>query len=223
MRFLITLLLAALPAHALTPLEQKMVDRGKPYYALLDEATDLAWPDMPRRSILAAQVEKESLWNPKAELCVPKPSCSRERGIGFGQMTITPRFNVFNEVSVLHPELKGWAPHDYFNPRKQLIAVAAKDRLHFRQCLPLMAGPEESMSCMLSSYNGGFGGFSADRKLCSNTIGCNPRVWFGHVEQTSLKAKVPLSGYGESFYQINRRYVREVQIIKAPKYQIYLK
>lgn len=227
MRYLVALLLLLIPAavDALTRAESQMVERGKPYYSLLNYAVDLVWPDHPSRfhSVAGAQVEKESLWNPRAELCVPKPSCSRERGIGFGQMTITPRFNVFQEVGILHPELRDWPPDDYFNPRKQLIAVAAKDRLHYRQCSPLMLNEHEAMACMLSSYNGGFGGFSADRRLCSNTRGCNPQLWFGHVENTSLKAKTPLTGYGQSFFQINRGYVREVLIVRPVKYELYLK
>jgi hypothetical protein len=208
---------------AIAATEDRMVVRAKPYFNLLNESVDLVWPDAPRRSIFGSQIERESLWNPNAELCVPKPGCGRERGIGFGQMTITPRFNVFNEVSALHPELKGWHPRDYFDPRRQLIAVVAKDKLHYAQCAKLMPLAQDRLACVMSSYNGGFGGFSADRRLCSNTLGCDPLQWFGHVEQTSLKAKVPLHGYGQSFFQINRGYVCDVLIVRSQKYLPYLR
>ena len=214
----ICLLWAVSGAKALTPAEQKMLDRATPYFGMLRTAVDTAWPDPPTVSMFASQVEKESLWNPRAELCVPKPSCSRERGIGFGQMTITPRFNVFREVGLLHPALRNWTPDKYYDPQLQLIAVVAKDLSHFKQFLPLMENEVESVACMLSSYNGGFGGFSTDRKLCSNTKGCDPRLWYGHVEHVSMKAKVAQAGYGQSFFQINRGYVRGVWFDRRVKY-----
>lgn len=218
----ILLLFAASAPKALTAHEAKMIERATPFFGMLTEATDLVWIDTPSRTVFAGQVEKESLWNPKAELCVPKPGCGRERGLGFGQMTITPRFNVFQEVALLHPALRGWAPADYFDPRLQLIAVVAKDKLHFKQCGPLFTGYPEVMACMLSSYNGGFGGVQADRRLCGNTKGCDPFKWYSNVEDTSLKAKTAQAGYGQSFYQINRGYVKQVWFEKSPKYERHL-
>lgn len=224
MKYLLFILALLLPGllQAQQAHDLKMIARATPYFGTLNEAVDVVWPDAPRRSFFGAQVERESLWNPQAQLCVPKPTCSRERGIGLGQMTITPRFNVFTEVQQLHPLLRDWQPKDYFDPRLQLIAIVAKDRQHYRQCTPLMANPDEILACAMSAYNGGFGGFSADRRLCSNTKGCEPTKWFGHVEHTSLKAKTALQGYGKSFFQINRGYVCEVVVRQAKKYSPYL-
>lgn len=186
--------------------DQQMLRAGTPFFGTLNAAYDDAWPDAPMRSAIAAQVEKESRWNPNAELCVPKPGCTREHGIGLGQFTITAKFNVFNEVSALHPKLKGWAPADYKNPEKQLLAMVVKMKGHYRQCVTNFQGKTEIVACAASSYNGGFGGVLADRRLCANTKGCNPYVWFGHVAEYSTKAKQPLPGYGSSFYLINRMY-----------------
>lgn len=224
MRFLAVILACFLPgvSLALSQFDQRMLREATPHFATITWAHEVAWPDAPMRSFVAAQAEKESRWNPKAELCVPKPSCSRERGIGLGQFTITQRFNAFQEVSRLHPLLHGWQPKDYADPKKQILAMVVKNKLHHRQCTPLLKGMDEVMACVASSYNGGHGGFLADRRLCGNTKGCNPSLWFGHVEQTSLKAKVPLTGYGQSFFQINRAYARGLVKEYRHKYVPYL-
>ena len=223
MRTLLAFALALLSTIAVSqPHSAKMVERGKAYYPTITWAHDTAWPDSPMRSFTAAQIEKESLWNPDAELCVPKPTCSRERGLGLAQFTITPRFNAFTEVAELHPLLRGWRPEEYKDPKKQILAAVVKDRMHFRQCRPLMMGVEHQMACVASSYNGGHGGFLADRKLCSNTAGCNPQLWFGHVAETSTKAKAPLPGYGQSFFMINRGYSQALVHDYRSKYVEYL-
>ena len=38
------------------------------------------------------------------------------------------------------------------------------------------------------------------------------------IEHTSTKAKQPVSGYGQSFFQINRAYVRNVMQVRQAKY-----
>ena len=100
---------------ALTPSEQRMIDRATPYFDLVNRLTDEYWPDLPMRTYLPAQIEKESLWNPQAQLCVPKPSCSRELGVGFGQFTVTPKMNVWKEVKLKYRPLNDWQWEDRFN------------------------------------------------------------------------------------------------------------
>lgn len=224
MRFLVLILACLLCplAQALSAFDQRMIQAGTPYFPLITSAYATVWPDAPMRSATAAMIEKESRWNPYAELCVPKPTCSRERGIGLGQFTITQKFNVFQEVARLHPRLTGWHPSQYTDPEMQIVGIVAKTKMHHRQCTPLMKGSTEVMACVASSYNGGHGGVLADRRLCGNTKGCEPALWFGHVEHTSMKAKVPLTGYGQSFFQINRAYARGVIFEWRPKYIVHL-
>jgi membrane-bound lytic murein transglycosylase MltF len=92
------------------------------------------------------------------------------------------------------------------------------DAAAYHQCTPLMGTPYDRLACALAAYNGGIGGFRSDRRICANTAGCDPTVWFGNVEHTSAKAKRPASGYGQSFFQINRAYVRNVLITRREKY-----
>lgn len=208
-------------APRLTAQEQKMVMRASPYMPALKANIDKVWPDMEYPATLASLIEQESLWNPHAELCVPKPSCSREYGFGFGQLTVTSRFNVFNEVKTMDPSLRDWQYSNRFDPDKQLLSVVVKNHFHYKQCKPLMHPGVSTYACTYSSYNGGFGGVISDRRVCANTLGCDPRAWFGNVENTSMKAKVALKGYGQSFFQINRTYVRNLLIVRPPKYAIF--
>jgi hypothetical protein len=216
------ILLQPILARALTPAEQRMIDRAAPYFGLVSQLTDEYWPQMPMRTYLLAQIEKESLWNPRAQLCVPKPSCSRELGVGFGQFTLTPRMNVWQEVKTKYKPLSDWKWEDRFDPRYQVTAMLLYNKEIYTKCRPLMSNEWGSLACTASSYNGGFGGFSADRRLCSNTAGCDPTRWTGHIELTSTKSKVRVEGYGEPFYYINRGYVKKVLNEMSPKYLPYV-
>lgn len=179
-----------------------------------------SWPDMPMPSVLAAQVEQETCpslshrfcWNPRAEL-----KTEREYGFGLGQITVTSRFNVFQELKAQHRGLQGWSWENRYDPGYQLLALVLKDRGLFR-AVKGAATPGDQLAFMLSGYNGGAGGVNSDRMNCRATPGCEPARWFGHVERTSYKAKLAVKGYGKSFFDINREYVRNVMVVRRPRY-----
>jgi hypothetical protein len=170
------------------------------------------WPSMPAPSMLAAQVEQETCvslespkcWNPHAEL-----KTAREYGFGLGQLTVTKQFNNFQAAKTWDKSLAGWQWGDRFNPKMQLGALVAYDR-NLYNSIHFGATPDDRMAFAFSAYNGGLGGVLKDRALCGHTRGCNPDIWFGNVEKTSFRAKVAVSGYGQSFFQINRGYVSSV-------------
>lgn len=182
----------------------------------------LYWPTMPLPSVLGAQIEQETCislthskcFSPRAEL-----KTAREYGFGLGQITITPSFNNYEVVKRMQPALRDWAWEDRYDSGKQLIALLTMDSNEYRACSPLMMDSFNALACMLARYNGGAGGFNADRRLCSNTQGCDARKWFGNVELYSTKAKKPASGYGKSFYEINREYVRNGMFTRHARYQ----
>jgi len=178
---------------------------------------------------LAASVEKETCvslkskfcWNPHAEL-----KTKIEYGFGLGMSTIaynadgTVRFNVFEEEKKLDPSLGNWAWADRFDATKQLTAFVLKDKQGY-DAIALSATPYDHVAFSKAAYNGGGGGLSSDRRLCQATPHCNPNIWFGNVELTSLKSRSAKKGYGQSAYDINRGYVREIVIIRRPKYDQY--
>lgn len=180
------------------------------------------WPDMPNKYAFASQIEQETCislkskgcWNPKTEL-----KTSREYGFGFGQITVTDRFNVFKEVQQLDPTLQAWKWEERYNPQLQLRALVLKDKVTYDKLK--VKDIRSSLSFMLAGYNGGIGGVLSDRRVCQGTPGCNPNLWRGNVENTSLKQKSVTAGYGQSFFQINRGYVVNVLDVRLPKYISY--
>lgn len=187
---------------------------------LLRAEVDRYWPDAPDRVALAAQVEQEtcvslrsrSCWSPRAELKTP-----REYGFGLGQLTVTQRFNNFDAAKRLDATLVHWAWEDRFDAARQLRVLVLMDRQAYR-AIANAPDPRERLAMALSAYNGGTGGLSADRRLCGQVAGCDPRLWFGNVERTSLKARAKTAGYGQSFFDINRGYVRAILVDRRQRY-----
>lgn len=179
------------------------------------------WPDAPIRSALAAQVEQETCpglksakcWNPRAEL-----KTSREYGFGLGQLTVTPKFDNFKEARKLDASLRDWQFADRYDPARQLRTMVLMDRAGYRRLAALVPDERERLAMAFSAYNGGLGGVLQDRRLCASIAGCDPGRWFDHVELHSLKARTKTAGYGQSFYDINRGYVRAVMIDRRPRY-----
>ncbi|MGE5515073.1 MAG: lytic murein transglycosylase [Bacteroidota bacterium] len=178
------------------------------------------WPDLAIPSALAAQVEQETCislkskgcWNPRTEL-----KTSREYGFGLGQLTVTSRFNAWDEVRGMDAGLRDWRWEDRYDARLQLRALVVKDRFNARS-FATAATPADQLAFAFAAYNGGIGGALSDIKQCRATTGCDPGRWFGHVERTSLKARAKVAGYGQSFFDINRGYVRAVLIERRLKY-----
>lgn len=178
------------------------------------------WPELPLPSALAAQVEQETCaslkskgcWNPRTEL-----KTSREYGFGLGQLTVTSRFNAWEEVRGMDAGLRDWRWENRYDARLQLRALVVKDRFNARS-FPSATAYTDRLAFAFAAYNGGVGGTLSDIKLCRATSGCDPGRWFGNVERTSLKARGKVDGYGQSFFDINRGYVRAVLIERRPKY-----
>lgn len=180
---------------------------------------DSAWPALPMRSMLAAQVEQESLWKPNARL-----KTAREYGFGLGQFTIayradgSERFNAWREVQDLDPALAGWKWADRYDVRLQLRAVVVKNRACFARLRPLVDDDYNALAMCDAAYNGGLGGLYSERRLCAAAEGCDPDRWFGHVERHSGKSRAKWNGYGKSAFEINREHVRNVMVVRRTKY-----
>jgi hypothetical protein len=203
-----------------TALAQEIPANARLYLPILLQEIDTHWPDVSLRSVLGAQVEQETCasltsrrcWNPSTEL-----KTSREYGFGLGQITVTKRFDTFSEVKRLDPTLKAWKWADRYDPVLQLRALVLKDRYNVER-FPLASTPLDSLRFGIAAYNGGLGGMIKDINLCRSTPGCDPGRWEGHVEKTSLKSRKKWKGYGQSAYEINRGYVRNIFGPRREKY-----
>ncbi len=209
------------PAHAEIP------TNAKKYIPILKEEAATFWPASPLPSAMAAQVEQETCisikypecWSPLAEL-----KTARERGVGLGQITRTAHFDALAELKARYPtELKEWSWNTaaLYDPHLQLRGLVLMD--HHDYDVTLLAATEyDRLAFTLAAYNGGLGGVLSDRKLCGGTEDCDSTRWFNNVETTSMKARKAATGYGKSFFDVNREYVKNILIVRRPKYIPYM-
>lgn len=194
---------------------------AKLYVPVLVAALTALWPSMPDKPTLAAQVEQETCisltskgcWNPKTEL-----KTSREYGFGLSMLTITAKFNNFVEAKGWDKSLANWQWADRYNPDMQLKALVAYDRNLFNR-IKSSATEEDRLAFMFSAYNGGLGGVLKDRRLCASTAGCDSSKWLGNVEKYSFRSRTAVKGYGQSFFDINRGYVKNIMVLRVEKYR----
>lgn len=200
-------------------LAAQLPERAQQYLPVLSSEIESTWPAMKQRDVFGAQVEQETCaslrssqcWSPHAEI-----KTKQEYGFGLGQLTVTKRFNTFNEVKALDRQLKDWAWEDRYDARLQLRAMLLKDRYNYDRFKTVY--PDDRILFALAAYNGGLGGTMLDAKMCAATPNCDETRWFDNVERTSYKAKVKVKGYGKSFYEINREYVRNIWYVRRSRY-----
>jgi len=178
-----------------------------------------SWSDITIPSVIPGLIEQETCyslthsrcWSVKAEL-----KTDREYGFGLGQLTVTSRFNAWEEAKALDARLKMWKWEDRLNSEFQMISILAMVKRNYK-AFPNISTDEDRYAFALASYNGGLGGILGDQRICKNTTGCNPNLWFGNTENTSLKKKLAVAGYGKSFFQINREY--PINILKKRRFK----
>jgi hypothetical protein len=219
------LMLFSKPASAAEPPPAAMK-----YLPVLSMEQHEFWPDHPYPAVLGGLVEHESCitlkhprcWNPSSRL-----KTSREEGAGFGQITRaytatgTIRFDALQELRDRHPALREWTwGNVYQRPDLQLRAVVLKSKDDFL-IFARVTDPHDALAFADAAYNGGRGGVQKERRACGLKDACDPKQWFGHVETVCLKSKKPLYG-GRSACDINRHHVRDVLLVRAPKYEKYL-
>lgn len=205
-------------------------ERAKQYLPLLKVEQTARWPDHPWPQMLGGMVEQETCvslthskcWSPLAQL-----KTKREEGAGLGQLTRAfhpdgrTRFDALAEVRERHPALRdlSWS-NVYDRPDLQLRALVLKSRDDY-----LTFGPVRSivnrLTFQLAAYNRGVGGIQAERRLCQITEGCDPQLWWGHVELTCTASRQPIYS-GRTACDINRSHVQKVVEVRAPRYRGWL-
>lgn len=193
------------------------------YLPVLKAEQQKGWPTLAFPDYLAGQVEQETCpslkskrcWNPKTENINPKNN--GEYGFGLSQITKTNKFNTFEELKAKYPDMKSWKWEDRYNPEYQLRGLIHMDKKVFDY---FKVG--DKMQFALSAYNRGLGNLLQDRKFCAQLPDCDPDKWWGNVEIHSHRPIMKLKGYGLSGHEINRDYVRNIEVRRV-KYRPYLK
>lgn len=106
----------------------------------------------------------------------------------------------------------------YTRPDLQIVGIILKMQDNYKYYKGKGSDFDEEYAFADAAYNGGIGGLDRERRICNLTKGCDPTKWFGHVENYCLKSKTALYGQ-RSACDINRHHVKDVMIIRAPKYK----
>lgn len=198
------------------------------YSPLLVAEKTTYWNDMKLVSIMGAQIEQETCtslrsatcWSPLAEL-----KTSREKGIGFGQLTKAYssngviRFDALKALLNKYPkELRGYSWSSFKDPTLSMRAYVLMIR-DTNKAIKGAASQLDQFAFSLSAFNGGAGGLSNARLSCRAKAGCDSTKWFDNVENTGLQSKMVLPGYGgQSPFSINRTYVSNVIKVRRVRY-----
>lgn len=200
--------------------------QAEQHRATLRQELTSAWPDHPMRAAVPALAEHESCLSLRHSRCwnaTSRLKSAREEGAGIGQLTRawntdgSLRFDALVEMRNRHPSLRelSWA-NVYSRPDLQLRALVLMNRDNYR-ALSTITNPAQRLAFADAAYNGGLGGVQKDRRACQIKSGCDPQQWFGHVDGTCTKSRVALYG-NRSACDINRFHVKDVLLIRAPKY-----
>ena len=205
-------------AHAAT-----LPDGFAVYGPILKNEQQRFWPDHPAPHFLAGLIEQESCvslrskkcWNPSARL-----KNAREEGAGMGQITRAYsangklRFDSLAGMVSQYDDLRGWNwSNVYVRPDYQLRAVVLMSRDAAKRYRNLPG----KLAFGDAAYNGGARDVARERQACGLTAGCDPALWFGHVERHCKKSRQPLYG-GRSACDINREHVHNVMHVRSAKY-----
>ena len=188
--------------------KSKILERAKPYLPLLCQLVDKYWKGA-RKDYLAGQIEQESLWNPYAEL-----KTSREYGVGLSQITVTKRFNKFEEAKKRYKELRNWAWEDRFDPKYQLTFLVLEDKRLFKLTGFCNYSEKDNYACAFVSYNAGFGTVLKRKAIAPKRY---RNRWFGGLELICPYSKIKLYKY--NLCDLQNRYPYLIIFIRSPKYK----
>jgi hypothetical protein len=187
------------------------------------------WPDFFAPNYIPALIEHESClslthsrcWSPTSQL-----KTHREEGAGLGQLTRayrqdgSIRFDALAEARRLDPrglnELR-WETV-YQRADLQIRVIVLMSRHTWNRLKSLVPQDEPRLAMADAAYNGGLGGLLDERRACALKAGCDPNLWFGHVEHTCQKSRKPLYGT-RSACDINRHHVHDVLNVRMSKYK----
>lgn len=193
--------------------EDVMLKRSKPYIPVLKSIMTRHWESAPSKHFIPAQVEQESWWRPNAKL-----ETSRELGRGLAQLTITSRFNAYEEALKSIPALRKWDwQSDPYSVQYQLTYMVITDRKNYAMMSKLVDDEESAWACALVSYNAG-PGTVLKRNAAAKAQGVNDRKWFGGMELAKLNNEDRLL-YGRSLWGMRNEYPRLIIKVRSPKYR----
>lgn len=186
--------------------------KAQRYLPLLKGSFDTHWPTAPLRHYAAGQIEQESGWNERAEL-----KTAREYGFGLGQITVTDRFNTFEEAQKI---FRDWKWEDRFNVKYQLGYAVITDRSNFHQVSRLFSDDDSRWRGSLVAYNAGYGTVLQRRALATRK-GVPADRWTGGLDQVAMGYETKLL-YGRPLAERRNEYPHLICDVRSAKYKGWL-
>lgn len=199
------------------------LEKSSQYIPNIDNISNRYWNDISNLEFIYGQIEQETCpsckskkcWNPKAEL-----KTDREYGFGLSQLTITKRFNKFNEAKTRYKELKDWRFEDRYNPDYQLRFIILEDKTIFLSMRRLLYSDIDIWAGTFISYNAGKGTLLKRRALClskyKDIYDCTK--WFDNLERIKLYGEDKLL-YGRSLFERRNEYPHNIMKLRSHKYK----
>lgn len=199
------------------------------YLPIVYREVERLMPNVPTPAYFPGLIEQESCislthstcFSPKAQLLT-----KRERGAGFGQLTVaykedgSVRFDMLQEMRTKYiGELRELSWSNILDrPDLQIDAMVLLIREGYMRLGGVKPGmPRLHMTDAI--YNGGYGGFLREQTACGLTKGCDPQLWFDNIERICLKSKKPIYGK-RSACDINREHPYNVFKLRIQKYEL---
>lgn len=198
------------------------------YKETIKTELDTLFPNIPNYNYVPALIEHESCislkhkrcWNPASELLT-----KREQGLGFFQHTRAFREDGSTRFDVVA---------DMKNKYKETLKEASWDTLKTRPDIQIRMGvlglrdnfkslysvKDENVRLQMTdaAHNTGLGNVNKKRRACALAAGCNPQLWFGHVEKQCIGHTKVLYG-NRSACDIVTYHVKDVYKLRMPKYE----
>lgn len=224
-------ILMLFPTIALTQNVKTYIPKNaQKYLPIMVEEVNRILPNFPYPHYFGGLAEHESCislthsrcWSPTSRL-----KTSREEGAGIPQLTraFHPngklRFDTLSDLRRQHKqELSELSWNNvYQRPDLQIRAMILLSKSNYDRLYEI-TDPIERVAMADSAYNGGLGNVNKGRRMCGLKAGCDPQLWFGHVEYIPARSTRPLYA-GRSAQDINRHHVRDVILTRMPKYKPY--
>lgn len=197
------------------------------YFSVIKKEQERLLPDFPHPYYFPALIEHESCihlkhskcWNPRSQL-----KTSRELGIGYFQITKayrkdgSIRFDTLSDLRKKYMnELRdlSWS-NIKTKPELQIRAGILLSKNNYNQ-LYKIKDDYQRLAAADAAYNGGLRSVHQRRHKCGLKKGCDPQIWFGHLEHMVVKSTKPLYA-GRSAQEINTHHVKDVLKTRMSKY-----
>lgn len=193
------------------------------------------FPQIPQPWYVLGLTEHESCislkhsrcWSATSQFATKWKETNTPRELGVGLAMITKawtkegnvRMDTLSNLKKVYPtELRDLTWDNISQrPDLQIRAMVLLLRSDYRG-LSSVKDPVERLKMTDSAYNGGRRDVERARKVCGLTKGCNPEIWFGHVEKHSPKSTKVLYG-DRSAKDINLHHVHDVFDVRMPKFK----